>query len=51
MENKKQRKQSEGTLHFDSEVNMRRILHNAIRMQALYKGKRITIIESSKMAN
>lgn len=51
MEPKKNNRNEAEKFHFNDEVNMRSILHNAIRMQALYSGKRVKIIESSKLAN
>lgn len=51
MDTKKDRKPEEETYHFNEEVNMRSILQNAIRMQALYTGKKIKIIETSRLTN
>jgi len=50
MSDKKNQKHEE-RFHFNEEINLRTILQNAIRTQALYTGKRIKIIEASKLTN
>lgn len=50
MDSKKDKKHEE-KFHFNDEINLRSILQNAIRTQALYSGKRIKIIEASKLTN
>jgi hypothetical protein len=52
MDTKKEQKKSfADELHYTNEGNLRTILRDAIRMQALYSGRRITIVESSKQTN
>ncbi len=51
MNTKKQEKQREELLRYNEEINMRSILQNAIKMQAMYSGKRVMIVESSKASN
>jgi hypothetical protein len=47
----KEAKKKDDEFHYNREINLRSILHNAIRMQALYSGKRIKIVEASKLTN
>jgi hypothetical protein len=46
-----QEKKKDEVLRFNGESNLRNILQNAIRMQAFYSGKKVKIIETSKLTN
>jgi hypothetical protein len=47
----KDEKHKDEDFHYNGEVNLRSILRDAIRMQALYTGNRVKIIETSKLTN
>lgn len=51
MEDTKKDQGKSARFHFNEEINLRTILQNAIRTQALYSGKKIKIIEASKLIN
>lgn len=51
MEEKKSRKVTEEDFHYNDEVNLRTILEQAIRMQAMVSGRRIRIVETSTSSN